>query len=82
MEVEDRATRADHPAEPQQFEYGHPFSGISAMSDSKLLRVGISAKFRCLQSDCKQRASLTLQLEEARKEWNRRHPFLPLVDSF
>ena len=82
MEVEDRATRACHPAEPQQFENGRPYSDISGMSDSKLLRFGISIKFRCLQSDREQLARLLPQLEEARAEWNRRHPILPLVDSF
>lgn len=82
MEVEDRAIPERHPAEPQQFENAHLYSDISGMSDSRLLRFGVSAKFRCLQSDREQLAGLLPQLEEARTEWNRRHPVLPLVDSF
>jgi hypothetical protein len=58
---------------------------ISSMSDSELLRFGVRAKFRCSQgsspndSEAGDRAA---QLDETRAEWNRRHPCLPLRDSF
>jgi hypothetical protein len=82
MEAEDRAARAGHTPEPQQSENGNLHGDISGAPDCKLLQFGISTKFRCLHSDCEQLGSLQLQLEEARAEWNRRHPILPLVDSF
>ncbi len=58
---------------------------ISSMSSSELLRFGVSAKFRCSHGPRlapPQREALEAQLIEARAEWNRRHPRLPLRDSF
>jgi hypothetical protein len=58
---------------------------FSRMSNSELLRFGLSAKFRSSQRptlDDPQPEDLAAQLDEARFEWNRRHPDLPLRDSF
>jgi hypothetical protein len=58
---------------------------FSTMSNSELLRFGLSAKFRSSQRptpDEPQPEDLAAQLNEARFEWNRRHPDLPLRDSF
>jgi hypothetical protein len=58
---------------------------FSRMSSSELLRFGVSAKFRCSQESTPndpERTGLAAQLNEARFEWNRRHPDLPLRDSF
>ena len=58
---------------------------ISNMSSSELLRFGLSAKYRLSLGpapDDPELADLTAQLNEARLEWNRRHPHLPLRDSF
>jgi len=58
---------------------------ISHMSSSELLRFGVSAKFRLSQGptpDDPGLADLAARLNEARSEWNRRHPDLPLRDSF
>jgi hypothetical protein len=58
---------------------------FSRMSNSELLRFGLSAKFRSSQRsnpDDPQPEDLAAKLNEARFEWNRRHPDLPLRDSF
>ena len=58
---------------------------ISRMSSSELLRFGVSVKFRYSggpSPDDPETANLAAQLSEARPEWNRRHPNLPLRDSF
>jgi hypothetical protein len=58
---------------------------ISSMSSSELLRFGVCAKFRCSQGSSPNdhaAADRVAQLDEARAEWNRRHPGLPLRDSF
>lgn len=58
---------------------------ISLMSSSELLRFGMRAKLRCSEgadSNGPGLAQLAAQLNEARSEWNRRHPDLPLRDSF
>jgi hypothetical protein len=55
------------------------------MSSSELLRFGMSVKFRHSQEPKQndpETADLSAQLNEARLEWNRRHPNLPLRDSF
>jgi len=55
------------------------------MSSSELLRFGVSAKFSYSSGpspDHPETADLAAQLSEARAEWNRRHPNLPLHDSF
>jgi hypothetical protein len=55
---------------------------ISRMSNSELLRFGVTAKFRYSQSASPDDPDLAAHLIEARAEWNRRHPGLPLRDSF
>jgi hypothetical protein len=58
---------------------------ISRMSSTELLRFGVSAKLRLSQRpapDDPEPTELATQLIEARLEWNRRHPNLPLRDSF
>jgi hypothetical protein len=63
----------------------HARGFFSTMSNSELLRFGLSAKFRSSQRltpDDPQPKDLAAQLNEARFEWNRRHPDLPLRDSF
>ena len=58
---------------------------FSRMSNSELLRFGLRAKFKCSEEatpDDPGPADLAAELNEARFEWNRRHPELPLRDSF
>jgi len=58
---------------------------VSTMSSSELLRFGVTAKFRCSRGpglEHAQKEALEAQLLEARTEWNKRHPSLPLRDSF
>jgi len=58
---------------------------VSLMPNSELLRFGMSAKLRCSQGANPNEPGLedlAAQLNEARREWNRRHPDLPLRDSF
>jgi len=70
---------------PNSPEKQRPHGFFSRMSNSELLRFGLSAKFRSSQRpapDNPQPEDLAAQLNEARIEWNRRHPDLPLRDSF
>jgi hypothetical protein len=60
----------------------NPRVPISRMSSSELLRFGMSVKFRYSEGPSPESADLAAQLGEARAEWNRRHPYLPLRDSF
>jgi len=56
---------------------------LRKMSDAELLRFGKAAKYMCSpQATLGQppRDSFVLQLEEAKEEWKRRNPALPLVD--
>jgi hypothetical protein len=58
---------------------------VSRMSNSELLRFGLTAKFRLSEGPAPSDSELTgleSQLSDARAEWNRRHPDLPLRDSF
>jgi len=60
-------------------------ASISSLSNSELLRFGVNVKFRISlgpASGNSDFAELEAQLNEARMEWNRRHPDLPLRDSF
>ena len=55
------------------------------MSDTELLRFGTVAKYMCSEKsalDEKQREAFSLQLHDARKEWARRFPSLPLSSTF
>jgi hypothetical protein len=67
------------------FECENSLVSISNMSSSELLRFGLSAKYRLSHAPAPndpELTDLTAQLNEARLEWNRRHPHLPLRDSF
>ena len=58
---------------------------ICEMSDAELLRAGMLAKYKCGERNSSQdgqREAFALQLEEARKEWARRFPRLPLAATF
>jgi hypothetical protein len=55
------------------------------MSDTELLRFGIVAKYMCSREanlEAEQKEAFALRLNEARKEWNRRFPALPLSATF
>jgi hypothetical protein len=64
----------------------HPPNKLpSEMSDEELLRFGMVAKYMCSRGeklDEEKLKALTLQLDEARKEWKKRFPELPLSSSF
>jgi hypothetical protein len=59
---------------------------IVKMSDAELLRFGLTTKYKCSRElrppDHPQLEVLAVQLNEARAEWKRRNPMLPLSDSF
>jgi hypothetical protein len=58
---------------------------LARMSNPELLRFGVNAKLRCSQAvspDDPRIMTLRVRLHLARVEWNRRHPKLPLRDSF
>jgi hypothetical protein len=79
--IEDAIYLAEqHPAEDK----GIP-ACIVGLSDPALLRLGVNAKLHCSEAenpDEPRLKTLLLQLMHARAEWNRRHPKLPLRDSF
>jgi hypothetical protein len=58
---------------------------LRAIPDSQLLQVGQAAKMLCSTETNLGEPSLEIyavQLREAREEWRRRHPKLPLRDAF
>jgi hypothetical protein len=58
---------------------------LRKMSGPKLLRFGVVNKYMCsleTNPDRLSRESFVMQLNEAREEWNRRYPELPLRGSF
>jgi hypothetical protein len=55
---------------------------IRRMPNAELLRFGVNAKFRASRGLSPKDPWLAAQLKEARAEWNRRHPCLPLCNSF
>ena len=58
---------------------------LNEMSDEELLRFGMLAKYMCSQGetlDKEKMEAFTLQLDEARKEWKKRFPKLPLSSTF
>jgi len=58
---------------------------LRAMSDPELLLFGVTTKCQCsweTESDHPPPENILVQLSEARKEWKRRNPRLPLSDSF
>jgi hypothetical protein len=56
----------------------------SDMSDTELLRFGIRAKYMRSRNGLEtwQQQTFSLQLSEARKEWKKRFPKLPLSTTF
>jgi hypothetical protein len=59
-------------------------SRLRTMNDAELLRFGQAAKYmRSPKANMGKppRWEFVIQLEEARKEWKRRNPELPLADS-
>jgi hypothetical protein len=57
---------------------------LRKMSDNELLRAGQDARYMCspeARYSEKPREVFVIQLEEARSEWRRRHPKLPLSES-
>ena len=60
-------------------------STLLSLSNAELLRLGMVAKYKCSQqsnlSD-QRRLRNAAQLDEARKEWDRRFPTLPLSATF
>jgi hypothetical protein len=57
---------------------------LRKMTDSELLRYGRAAKSMCSPDAYfgqAPRQAFLIQLEEARQEWRRRNPNLPLADS-
>jgi hypothetical protein len=58
------------------------YSLIHQMSDSELLRFGMTAKFMCslgADSNLSPESWFAVQLKKAAKEWRKRFPNLPLV---
>jgi len=85
MEVSDRPEIAAREFHQHRYEVDSEFQRIVVMPDTELLRFGLTTKFRCRRlghSRSPQLPALLAQLDAARAEWNRRHPHLPLVDSF
>lgn len=57
-------------------------SRLRQMGDSELLRFGHAAKLRCNSANREPSVeNFIIELEEARREWNRRKPELPSRDS-
>ena len=57
---------------------------LRKMNDAELLRFGQAARYMCSPEanlGHPPRASFVVQLREAREEWKRRNPELPLSDS-
>jgi hypothetical protein len=57
---------------------------VRKMSDEELLRYGAVCKSMCSPETSLDKPSLdawTVQLQEARAEWRKRHPELPLSES-
>jgi hypothetical protein len=57
---------------------------VRKMSDAELLRYGAVCKSMCSTEtnlDKPSRDAWTVQLQEARAEWRKRHPELPLSES-
>jgi hypothetical protein len=72
---------AEQPPAESQFSHAR----FVRMSNPELLRFGMSAKLFCSEAqnlDDPRKKTLLAQLNLARVEWNRRHPKLPLRNSF
>ena len=58
---------------------------LRAMSNPELLLFGVTTKCQCswvTEADLPPPENILVQLSEARKEWKRRNPRLPLSESF
>jgi hypothetical protein len=58
---------------------------LRAMSDPELLLFGVTTKYQCsweTEPDHPPPENVIVQLSEARREWKRRNPRLPLSESF
>jgi hypothetical protein len=58
---------------------------LRKMSNPELLLFGVTTKCQCCSEKRPERTpqeAILVQLNEARKEWNRRNPSLPLRESF
>jgi hypothetical protein len=85
MQIAEKMESSIHSAEQRPALSEAARACIVAMSNPELLRFGIRAKLRCSEaenSDDSRIQSLLTQLNLARAEWNKRHPKLPLRDSF
>ena len=85
MEVDDGVEMSIHSPQrqPAQTEFAPTF--IAGMSNPELLRFGVSTRLRFSQAENPNDPrvkNLLVHLNLARAEWNRRHPKLPLCDSF
>jgi hypothetical protein len=68
-----------------EFEIERLRARLRAIPDSQLLQVGQAAKMLCsteINADGPPLELYVVQLREAREEWRRRHPKLPLRDAF
>jgi hypothetical protein len=68
----------------ESFDIENLRSRVHTMNDAELLRFGQAAKYMCspkANMGKPPRWEFVIQLEEARKEWKRRNPKLPLADS-
>jgi hypothetical protein len=85
MELADSSETLAGETETHPGEGGPVALSIHRMSSAELLRFGMRAKFNCSHEANPNDSCMTArmaQLAEARAEWNRRHPGLPLRDSF
>jgi len=85
MEVVDKMEISIHPAEHHPAAREAVRVCIVGMSNPQLLRFGMRVKLSCAEAENSNDPPieyLRVQLNLARAEWNRRHPKLPLRDSF
>ena len=85
MEFADKMGISMYPGALYPAEGEHTPACFAGMSNPELLRFGVNAKLRCSQAespDDPRIMTLRVQLRLARAEWNRRHPKLPLRNSF
>jgi hypothetical protein len=55
---------------------------LRKMSNPELLFFGVTTKCQCSSETGPPQEAILVQLNEARKEWKRRNPSLPLSESF
>jgi hypothetical protein len=78
-----QATSAMTGGTPTEFDVKELCQHLKTMPETELLRFGQVVKYMCsLEVNCDPPLERFLvQLREAKAEWRRRHPQLPLVDS-